>query len=35
MALFSLVDHWEWTRRSRASAEPWMYSMISVDGVPG
>ena len=35
MAVFSLDDHVRWTLRSAASGWLWIYSVISVDGVPG
>ena len=35
MAVFSLVHQREWRPRSLAKALAWMYSVISVDGVPG
>ena len=35
MAVFSLVDQRQWTPRSLARALPWMYSVFSVEGVPG
>ena len=35
MAVFSFVDHRLWTPRSLASGDSWMYSVISVEGVPG
>lgn len=35
MAVFSLADHLQWTFRSAASGWFWMYSVISVEGVPG
>ncbi len=34
-AVFSLVDQALWIPRSAVSGWPWMYSVISVEGVPG
>ena len=35
IAVFSLLDQWECSLRSRAIGEDCTYSRISVDGVPG
>ena len=35
MAVFSFVDQRLWTPRSLASGDSWIYSVISVEGVPG
>ncbi len=35
IAVFSFDDHVQWMPRSAVSGCVWMYSVISVEGVPG